>query len=158
MKITNKSSAGIAVIVLIVVCLRFFSVVNFPFPSALLSELSWVLAFLIYIYTFKGRCRIKTKYPFIGKYFAYIVIVEFILCVYSMIKYNESVYDMLLCVGAFFLLSVTYAILISFEKDGMQFLMDAVFWLVFINTSLAIVHALIANFTGIKLFGFIEIY
>ena len=157
MKITNKSTAGIAVIVLIIVCLRFFSIVELPFPSAILSELSWILAFLIYIYTFKGRCRIQSKYPFIGKYFAYIVIVEFILCIYSMIKYNETVYDMLLCVGAFFLLSITYAILISFEKDGMQFLMDAVFWLMFVNTCLTIVHALVYNFIGIRLFGFIEI-
>ena len=157
MKITTKSTAGISVIVLIIVCMHFFSIVKLPIPSAVISEISWVLAFLIYIYTFKGRCRIHPKYPYIGRYFAYIVIAQIVLCIYSMIKYNETVYDMLLCVGAYSILSITYAILISFEKDGMQFLMDAVFWLVFISICLAIVHALIYNFTGIKLLGFDEI-
>ena len=155
MKITNKSTPGISVIVLIIVCLRFFSIVTLP--AAIMMEISWVLAFLIYIYTFKGRCRIKSKYPYIGKYFSYIIVAQIILSVYSMIKYNETIYDMFLCVGSYLLLSIVYAVLISFEKDGMDFLMDAVFWLVFINIILIIVQALIHNFIGFKLFGFDDI-
>lgn len=156
MNTKKKSAAGIVVIILILIIMRFFSIVELPIPSLYISYLTYAFAIFIYCYTFKGRKRIGKKYPFIGKYFTYIVFAQIILCAYSMIKYNETILDMIVCISAYSLLLITYAILISFERDGMKFLLDAIFWIMFINTILASIHAVVLNYTGVRLFGFVE--
>lgn len=156
MNTKNKSASGIVILILVIISIRFFSIVELPIPKVYISYFTWLFAVFVYIYTFKGRNRIHSRYPFIGKYFTYITIAQLILCVYSMIKYNETVLDMLVCIGAYSLLLITYAILVSFEKDGMKFLLDGIFWIMFINTSLILIHAIVLNFTGVRLLGFVE--
>ncbi len=157
MEIKKKSVSGIVVLIFVVVSMRFFSLFNLPISNTSLTHITWIMAMLIYAFAFKGRSRIKPKYPYISKFFTYILVVQFILCVYSMLKYNETVKDMFLCVGLYFVLLITYAILLSFEKDEMIFLLDGIFWIMLIHTCLILIHAVVSNFTGIKLFKFVEL-
>lgn len=158
MEIKKKSASGIAILILVVVSMRFFSLINLPISNTSLSHIIWIMALLIYSFAFKGRSRIQSKYPFISKYFTYILVVQFVLCVYSMIKYDETIRDMFICAGSYLILLITYAILLSFEKDGMVFLLDGIFWIVFINNCLVLIYAVVSNFTGIKLFKFVELH
>ena len=67
METKKKSASGIAVLILVVVSMRFFSLFNLPIANTSLTHITWIMALLIYAFAFKGRSRIQPKYPYIRK-------------------------------------------------------------------------------------------
>lgn len=154
MLIRFRSKAGLAIIIYILISYRFFNIVSLPVDNSVLSYGLWMLSVVLYVYFIYGVNRIKAKYKFIRCYFTYILLAQVLVCIYSMIKYNESILDMYLCAGAYLTLLLTYIILLSFEKDGFKYLLDAIYWIVFVNIILVLVHSFICNNVGVALFHF----
>lgn len=154
MKIKLKNKVSMAIVIYVILTFRFWYIIKLPIDNKSWTYLLWAIAVVLYIYFLKGKQKIEGHYPFIRIYFTYILFAELIICGYSILKYDETVADMYICAGSYFVLLITYMVLMIFEKKGMEYLLDSIFLVFMIFVILVIIHSLIANHSAINLFYF----
>lgn len=155
LKISRGSTVCNFVVLFVLLSLRLLYIVSLPIDSNLLSYLTWGVSVVIYLFFFNAIQSFKAEYShFLGRYFTYILVVQLILSIYSMVTYNETVLDMYICAGAYLLLLFAYVLILAFESDGLETVLNRVFFFYTIMLVLLLVHAFIYNNSGQSIFAF----
>jgi len=154
MKIKIGSNAYRIIAVFVLACLHFCYIFANPLNNNQWNYATWIIAIAIYCYFWPGKRKLKKVYPFVSKYITYIIFSQTIICLYSMNRYNETILDMFMCAGGYSMVLLTYPILLSFEKDGIERLLDTLFGIVSCFVFCAVIHSVIYNYTGKALLFF----
>lgn len=116
-----------------------------------ITYLSWLVTFFLSLYFYKDIIRINRGNKYLKNLFVYIIFSQAILSIYSMKQYGETIVDILICAGFYFLLLFTYIVLIGMEIFGteeflMYFYKFATAYMIFL-----MVNAFAVNHLGFRI-------
>lgn len=155
MRIRIGSNVSIWIIFIVLLSMHLLYLMKLPIDSVMYSYITWAMSFAAYLYFYKGIKKIKkTDGTFLTKIFFYIFCVQIILSIYSIRTYGETILDMLICAGEYFILLLTYVIMLSFYKDGEEFLLNRVYIIELIYILIVLICSFFYNKWGVSLFAF----
>lgn len=154
LKIRKGSNISWLLIFIVLLNLNFLHIIRMPFNLNVRIYISSILSFGLICIVFMKNIKLSNSYKtFVRHYLLYVLVVQIIICIYSMITYDETAKDMLMCAGNYILLWLFYVIVIIFENDGFDFLLNRICNFQFINVIIILVHSIIYNYTGISVFA-----
>lgn len=154
LKIKKRSQASIIISLLIILSLRVFYLFRLPISAPIIMYMTWILSVVMFFLYARNRRVMRDYGTFLQPYFTYVLVAQFIICIYSMLVYDETVLDMFICAGGYLMFLFTYVVIRIYECDGMDYMLNRVFWIQLIYTVMVTVHAVIFNNTGRRLFLF----
>lgn len=153
-KIKKRSQASIVISLLIILSLRGFYLFQLPISAPIIMYITWIISVVMYFLYARNRRVVRDYGAFLQPYFTYVLVAQFIICVYSMFIYGETILDMFICAGGYLMFLITYVVIRIYEYDGMDYMLNRVFWIQLIYTLFATAHAIVFNNTGRSLFLF----
>ena len=154
MKVKKGSTISWLLIFIVLLNLDFLHIIKMPFNLTVRIYVSAILSFLLICIVSAKNLKLSYHYKtFVRHYLLYVLIVQTIICIYSMYTYNETAKDMLMCTCSYISLWLFYVIILIFENEGFEFLLNRICTFQFINAGIILVHSLIYNYTGISIFA-----
>lgn len=153
MKIRKGSTISWLLLFIVLFNLNLLYLIRVPYDSNIKRYISSILCLILFSIMSLKNYKVSYNYKFVRHYLLYVLLVQIIICTYSIYKYNESVKDMFMCAGGYITLWLFYIIIFIFENDGFEFLLNRVCNLQFCCTSIILLHCLIYNYTGISIFA-----
>lgn len=118
-----------------------------------MTQTSWLLALGLSAVLYKEIIASIKKYVFLTGFLLYIFIVIVVTCIFSMLQYGESAFDMFICVGSYLLLMLSFVIIVGIEKYGTEKFMKMFYKLAVTFMFLRLIDAISSNILGMALLG-----
>lgn len=118
-----------------------------------MMQFSWVLALGLSMFLYKEIIALSKKYVFLTGFLIYIYLVQIVICIFSMIQYNESLFDMFTCAGGYLTLLFSFVLFVGMEKYGTGRFLKMFYIFAVAFMVLRLIDAISSNILGIALLG-----
>ena len=134
--------------------LFLYKFMNLPIMIEYRSEMvlvgnSIMLALPLLLY--KDIIEIGKRYTFLKMFLIYVAFSQIIICIYSMYIYHQTLFDMFVCMGSYFILLLSMLLIIGMEKYGTFSFLRPFYIFSVLYMNLLIANAFLANSTGLYL-------
>ncbi len=133
---------------------RFFQITNIPFVDSVkayyIVRCLGIIGTIVFFSETQALCR---EYRFFSWLLSYTFISQTILTIYSMITYEQTFTRVFAFSGLYLTLLIFFILIICFDQFGMDKSLKYLFILEGIRDIVAVLHAVVFNFTGIRLFA-----
>lgn len=132
---------------------KFMYIFFYKSYGAQMSQISWLLALGLSMFLYKEIIALSKKYVFLTGYLIYILLVQIVICIFSIIQYGESVFDMFITAGSYLLLLFSLVLIVGMEVYGTERFLKMFYILAVTYMVLRLIDAVVSNFFGTALLG-----
>lgn len=109
----------------------FFYLLPLPLPRAGWTRIGFVSVVLCFLLFLPGMIYVLKKYKFLSFEIGYIFLVIAMVCVFSMISYDENIMDMIICTGSYLFILMAPILLVMFHLVGFH---ESVHYILMVET------------------------